>query len=196
MIPVDLQRYDNSWYHPGGSFLKRTLWFFLGQPILRAAWIPSSTLRVALLRLFGATIGRGVVIKPSVDVKYPWHLVIHDHVWIGEHVWIDNLTTVRVESNVCISQGAYLCTGNHNWTDPHFGLIVAPILLREGSWAGAKSILTPGSVLGVHAIAAAGSVISGTIPDHEIHAGNPAKFVKIRVIQATAVIRATQESYP
>ncbi len=195
MRAVDLQRYDNSWYHPGGSFLKRSLWFFLGQPILRAAWIPSSTLRVTLLRLFGARIGEGVVIKPSVDVKYPWHLVVADHVWIGEHVWIDNLTTVQIESNVCLSQGVYLCTGNHDWTDPHFGLLIAPIVLREGSWAGAKSILTPGSVLGVGAIAAAGSVITGTIPDYEIHAGNPAKFVKLRVIQAKAVIPGTPESY-
>ena len=196
MTPIDLSRYDNSWYNPGGSFLKRTAWFFLGQPILRAAWIPSSTLRVVLLRLFGAIIGQGVVIKPSVDVKYPWHLVIQDHVWIGEHVWIDNLTTVRIESNVCVSQGAYLCTGNHDWTDPSFGLMIAPILLREGSWAGAKSILTPGSVLGVGAIAAAGSVIAGSIPDYEIHAGNPAKLVKRRVIQAKAVIPPNPEGYP
>ena len=183
MTPIELQHYDNSWYHPGGSFLKRTLWFFLGQPILRAAWIPSSALRVALLRLFGARIGQGVVIKPSVDVKYPWHLVVGDHCWIGEHVWVDNLTTVRVESNVCISQGAYLCTGNHDWTDPHFGLMIAPILLREGSWAGAKSILTPGAVLGLGAIAAAGSVITGAVPDFEIYAGNPARFLKPRTIK-------------
>ena len=183
MTPIDLQRYDNSWYHPGGSFLKRSLWFFLGQPILRAAWIPSSTLRVSLLRLFGARIGQGVVIKPSVDVKYPWHLVVHNHVWIGEHVWIDNLTTVTVESHVCLSQGAYLCTGNHDWTDPTFGLIVAPIVLREGSWAGAKSILTPGSVLGAGAIAAAGAVIAGTVPDLQIFAGNPAHFVKARILK-------------
>lgn len=183
MTTIDLHRYDNSWYNPGGSFLKRTAWFFLGQPILRAAWIPFSGLRVSLLRLFGAQIGNGVVIKPSVDIKYPWHLVVADHVWIGEHVWIDNLTTVTIESNVCVSQGAYFCTGNHDWTDPHFGLIVSPITLHEGSWAGAKCILTPGSVLGQGAIAAAGSVIAGTVPEFQIFAGNPAQFVKTRVVK-------------
>jgi putative colanic acid biosynthesis acetyltransferase WcaF len=186
MIPIALRHYDNSWYHPGGSSLRRTLWFFFGHPILRSAWIPSSALRVRLLRLFGAHIGRGVVIKPSVQVKYPWHLVVGDDCWIGEHVWIDNLTSVRLEGNVCISQGAYLCTGNHDWKDPHFGLIVAPIQLREGSWAGAKCVLAPGSVLGRQAIAAAGAVITGVVPDGEIHAGNPARVVKKRTVLAAS----------
>ena len=188
MIPnptkVHLDQYDNSWYHPGGSLLKRSLWFFLGQPILGAGWIPSSALRVRLLRLFGARIGHGVVIKPSVQIKYPWHLVIGDHCWVGEHVWIDNLTTVRLGSNVCLSQGAYICTGNHDWTDPTFGLIIAPVQLGDGAWAGAKSILTPGSVLGAGAIASAGAVISGHVPECTIYAGNPATFIKARTIKA------------
>jgi putative colanic acid biosynthesis acetyltransferase WcaF len=180
---VHLSQYDNSWYHPGGSAAKRILWFFFGQPILRSAWIPFSGMRVKLLQIFGACIGEGVVIKPSVDVKYPWHLVIGDHCWIGEHTWIDNLTTVRIGRNVCVSQGAYLCTGNHDWSDPAFGLMVAPIQLGEGSWVGAKSVLTPGSVLGTAAIVAAGSVVVGTVPDFEIFAGNPAKFSKRRSIR-------------
>ncbi len=184
--PVQLARYNNSWYSPGGSLLKRATWFFLGQPLVRSAWIPSSAMRVHVLRWFGARVGAGCTIKPSVDVKYPWHLVMGDHCWIGEHVWIDNLTTVRLESNVCISQGAYLCTGNHDWTDPCFGLMIAPIHLGEGSWAGAKCILAPGSVLGRGAVAAAGAVVSGAVPEFEIHAGNPARLVKRRVVRVAA----------
>ncbi len=186
MTPIHLDTYDNSWYSPGGSFLKRTAWFFLGAPLLRSAWIPSSSFRVHLLRAFGARIGNGVVIKPSVLVKYPWHLVIGDHCWIGEHCWIDNLTTVRIGSNVCLSQGAYLCTGNHNWSDPSFGLMIAPIQLNDGSWAGAKCILTPGCVLGEGAVAAAGAVVTGSVPDYQIYAGNPAAFVKMRTIRGVA----------
>ncbi len=184
--PIQLSRYDNSWYDSGGSFLRRAFWFFCGQPVLRAAWIPSSRLRVGLLRAFGARIGEGVVIKPSVDVKYPWHLVIGNDCWIGEHCWIDNLTTVRLGNDVCVSQGAYFCTGNHNWSDPAFGLMMAPIQLGDGAWAGAKCILTPGAVLEAGAIAAAGSVISGTVPQFEIYAGNPARFVRRREIKAAA----------
>ena len=183
---IQLGRYDNSWYHPGGTLLKRAFWFFFGQPLLRTAWIPSSGLRVGLLRAFGARIGAGVVIKPSVDVKYPWHLVIGDDCWIGEHCWIDNLTTVRLGNNVCVSQGTYFCTGNHNWSDPAFGLRMAPIQLGDGAWAGAKCILTPGVVLETGAIAAAGSVVSGTVPEFEIYAGNPARFVRRRELKPAA----------
>ena len=180
MKTVKLRQYDNSWYDPGGSLLRRSAWFFFGQPIVRSAWIPSSSLRVALLRAFGASIGDRVVIKPSVEVKYPWHLVIGDDCWIGEHVWIDNLTSVRIASNVCVSQGAYFCTGNHDWGDENFGLMIAPIQLAEGSWAGAKCMLAPGATLERGAIAAAGAVVVGTIPEFQIYAGNPAKFVKVR----------------
>lgn len=122
--------------------------------------------------------------RHGMKVKYPWHLAVGDYCWFGEEVWIDNLATVTIGNNVCISQGAYLCTGNHNWNDPAFGLVVAPIDLEDGAWAGAKSILTPGVVLGRCAVAGAGSVIVRSVPDYEIHAGNPAVFVKFRVIAA------------
>ncbi len=184
---VELRHYDNSWYHPGGSFAKRALWMLLGEPVFRSPWLPSSSARVALLRMFGARIGEGVVIKPHVTVKYPWHLELGDFCWIGEQAWIDNLTTVRVGRNACVSQGAYLCTGNHDWSDPNFGLRIEPIQLGEGAWAGAKSVLTPGTVLGAYAVAAAGAVVKGCIPDFEIHAGNPAQFVKKRKIRNAQV---------
>ena len=183
MSLVELRRYENSWYRPGGSFAKRALWMFLGQPILGSSWLPSSGLRVRLLRSFGASIGRGVVIKAGVRVKYPWHLEVGDDCWIGEDCWIDNLTTVRLAGNVCVSQGAYFCTGNHDWSDPIFGLRVESIELGEGAWAGAKSLLTPGTVLGRYAVVAAGAVVRGVIPDFEVHAGNPAQFVKLRRIR-------------
>ena len=179
---VRLRNYDNGWYQPGGSVAKRLLWMLVGQPCFASRWLLSSALRVGVLRLFGAQIGRGVVIKPAVKVKYPWHLELGDDCWIGEECWIDNLTTVRIGKDACVSQGAYLCTGNHDWTDPQFGLRIEPIQLGEGAWAGAKCILTPGTVLGNYAIAAAGSVVKGCIPEMEIFAGNPAQFVKVRQI--------------
>ncbi len=183
MSQVQLGKYNNAWYRPGRSLLWQAAWFFLGLPVLRSAIVPSSALRVLLLRCFGARIGAGVVIKTRVEIKYPWHLSVGDHTWIGEGCWIDNLTSVRVGSNVCISQGAYLCTGNHNWSDPAFGLVVRPIELGDGSWVGAKATVLPGVTLGSCAVAAAGSVVARDIPPSEVHAGNPAAFVKTRVIQ-------------
>ncbi len=186
MTAMNLRNYDNSWYSPGRSVAWRSLWMFLGLPLFRSTWFASSAARVALLRLFGARIGEGVVIRQHVTVKYPWHLVVGDDCWIGEQAWIDNLTQVRLGSSVCLSQGAYLCTGNHDWSDPAFGLRVAPIELEQGAWAGAKCLLLPGTHLGEGAVVGAGSVVSGRVPAYHIVAGNPACFVKERLIVGTA----------
>jgi putative colanic acid biosynthesis acetyltransferase WcaF len=183
-MPVDLSKFDNSWYRPGRSILVQAAWYFIGLPLLRSSLIPSSAFRVNLLRAFGATIGFGAIIKPGVRVKYPWLLGIGNQSWLGEDCWIDNLAPVRIGNNVCLSQGAYLCTGNHDWSDPAFGLIVKPITLRDGSWVGAKATICPGVELEENAIAAAGSVVHRTIPAGEIHGGNPAQFVRQRVTRS------------
>src|SRR5580658_9697163 len=155
MIPIDLGRFDNSGYDPGRSVLARAAWFFFGLPVLRSQWLPSSAVRRALLRVFGAKVGLGVVIKPGVRIKYPWLLEIGQNTWLGEDVWLDNLAPIRIGSNVCISQGAYFCTGNHDWTDPAFGLIVRPISVGDGAWIGARAFLGPGVEVAQGAVAAA-----------------------------------------
>lgn len=180
---VRLGSYDNSWFSPGRSFAWRAAWMFLGLPLFRSSLLPFSGLRVALLRLFGAEVGSGVVIHSEVAVKYPWHLHIGNDCWIGERAWIDCLTTVRMGNNVCISQGCYICTGNHDWADPAFGLIVRPVELKDGAWAAARSVLLPGVTLGEAAIAGAGSVVTNNIPAYEVHTGNPASFSRVRHIR-------------
>jgi putative colanic acid biosynthesis acetyltransferase WcaF len=182
----DLSAYNNSWYNPGRGPAVRAVWFFLGLPLLRSNLNPLSSLRRVLLRIFGAKIGQNVAIKPGVQVKYPWHLTIGANSWIGENVWIDNLCPVTIGTNACLSQGAYLCTGNHDWSDPAFGLIVKPITIGNGAWLGAKSLISPGVEIGECAIAAAGSVVTKDIPAFEIHAGNPAHFIRHRVFQNQA----------
>ena len=186
MNPVRLAEFHNEWYSPGRSAWVRAVWFLAGLPLLRASWIPLSGFRAGLLRLFGARVGRGVVIKPGVRVKYPWLFEAGDDCWIGEDAWIDNLASVRLGSNVCISQGAYLCTGNHDWSDPAFGLMVRPIEIADGAWIGAKAILAPGAAVGECAVVAAGGVVSGSVPPYEVHAGNPAKFVRKRILRTTS----------
>lgn len=177
---IDLSRFDNSWYEPGRGLFVRALWYFAGCPLVRCYWVPSSLFRRLVLRLFGARIGRGVVIRSGVRVKYPWRLEIGDSSWVGEDCWIDNLAEVRIGRNVCISQGAYLCTGNHDWSDPSFGLVIRPIVIEDGSWICARSLIAPGVKVGLGAVACAGSVVTRDIPDYEIHAGNPARYVRRR----------------
>jgi putative colanic acid biosynthesis acetyltransferase WcaF len=117
-----------------------------------------------------------------VRVKYPWFLSVGDHSWLGEDCWIDNIAPVTIGSSVCVSQGAYLCTGNHDWSDPAFGLRPAPIILQDGCWVGAMSIICPGATMEECSVASAGSVVTRSIPRFEIHAGNPARFVRRREI--------------
>ncbi len=182
MGQVQLRQFDNSWYRPGRSRLWQTAWFFLGLPLLRCSFLPGSGWRVRLLRGFGAHIGEGVVIKPGARVKYPWRLKVGNNCWIGEDCWIDNLATVELGHDVCLSQGSYLCTGNHDWSDPAFGLMLGPIALGNGSWVGARAVLAPGVSLGEGAVAAAGSVIAKSLPAWSVYAGNPAVFVRRRSI--------------
>jgi putative colanic acid biosynthesis acetyltransferase WcaF len=152
--------------------------------MLRSHLIISSAFRCALLRIFGAKIGNGVYIKPGLRVKFPWYLEIGDHSWLGEDLWIDNLAQVSIGAHCCLSQGAYLCTGNHDWSSVNMRLFRQPITCKRGSWIGAKAILCPGVVIGAGAIVTTGSVVTKSVPDMEVHAGNPAHFVRYRHIRA------------
>jgi putative colanic acid biosynthesis acetyltransferase WcaF len=180
---VRLATFDNSSYRPGRGVAVRLAWFFFGLPVLRSSLLPSSAVRRVLLRAFGAKVGRNVVIKPGTRVKYPWRLSIGNNTWIGEDCWIDNLADVSIGNDVCVSQAAYICTGNHDRCDPAFALVVKPVTLRDGSWVGARATVCPGVEFGEGAMAAAGSVVTRTIPPWEIHGGNPASFVKLRILR-------------
>lgn len=179
-MKTDLSSYNNTWYNPG-SKTKRLAWYIINEIFLKSSLNPSSVLKVFWLRCFGAKIGKGVIIKPSVNIKYPWKLIVGDHCWIGEEVWIDNLDAVTIENNVCLSQGAFLLCGNHNYKLPSFDLITKPITLKEGSWLGAKSIVGPGVTVNKYAILALGSVTSSNLEAYGIYRGNPAQKVKERV---------------
>jgi putative colanic acid biosynthesis acetyltransferase WcaF len=178
-LKTDLATYNNSWYQPG-SPLKRMLWYVVNVLFFINPLNPSSGLKIFLLKLFGANIGKGVIIKPGVNIKYPWKLNIGNHCWIGESVWIDNLEQVALADNVCISQGAFLICGNHNYKSPAFDLIVKPINLESGSWIGAKSIVGPGVTVGSHAVLSLGSVASTNLEPYSIYRGNPATKIKNR----------------
>lgn len=155
------------------------LWMLFGEPLVRSS-IPGTKFRILLLRLFGAKIGDGVVIKPRVQIKYPWKLSIGDNSWIGEHVWIDNLAEVSIGHDVCISQGAYLCTGSHDWTSATFDLITQSITLEAHSWVCAKATIGPGSVLGHGAVVGLGCVFSGRLKPWHITSAVGSKPINLK----------------
>jgi putative colanic acid biosynthesis acetyltransferase WcaF len=128
-------------------------------------------------------VGKGVIIKPTVKIKYPWFLEIGDHCWIGEDVWIDNLAKVTIGNNVCLSQGCLLLTGNHNYNKPSFPLVIAEIVLEDGVWIGAKSIVCPGVTCKTHSVLSVASVATKTLDGYSIYQGIPAIKTKERIIE-------------
>ncbi len=160
----------------------RFFWYFINVIFFKSSFFPFNFLKIFLLQLFGCSLGKGVVIKPNVNIKYPWKLSLGNYVWIGESVWIDNLDNVTIGNHVCISQGAILICGSHNYKKQSFDLITKEITLNDGVWIGAKSIILPGVVAESHAILSAGSVISKNLESFTVYKGNPAEKVGSRTI--------------
>jgi len=182
-MKTDLSSYNNKGYDPGARIITRIAWHWVNILVFKTSIFPVYRMKSFLLRLFGAKVGKGVVIKPSVNIKYPWKLEIGNHVWLGEKAWIDNLDLVIIEDHVCISQGAMLLCGNHNYKEPSFDLITGPIYLEEGSWIGAKAVVCPGVTCRNHSILTVGSIASSDLDRYGIYKGNPAAKVKHRVLQ-------------
>lgn len=179
---VSLAGYRAEGYDPGPLW-KRAAWYLVSRAAFETrAPIPSRAKR-ALLRAFGAQVGAGTVIKPQVKIKFPWRLRVGAYTWIGEQAWIDNLAPVALGDNVCISQGAYLCTGNHDYTSPRFSLRTAPITVEDGAWVGARATVCPGVAIATHSVLAVGTVAAEATQPYGIYRGNPMQWVRERRIR-------------
>jgi putative colanic acid biosynthesis acetyltransferase WcaF len=182
MIKTDLSQFDNQWYKPGASAIVRLIWYFTSAVFFQSALLIPYQLKASILRLFGARVGKKVVIKPRVTIKYPWRLSVGDYAWIGEQVWIDNLDQVTIGNHACLSQGALLLTGNHDFKKASFDLIVKPIEIGEGAWIGARAMVTQGVEVGGHAVLTAGSVATKNLSPYTVYKGNPAEIASTRSI--------------
>ncbi|MFD1628587.1 WcaF family extracellular polysaccharide biosynthesis acetyltransferase [Pseudopedobacter beijingensis] len=173
--------FDTKGYDIGASFIKQLLWYFTSVLFFRSGIIPVSSILVFMLKCFGARIGKDVRVKPYIHIKYPWKLELGDHSWLAE-CYIENLETVRIACNCCISQGAMLLTGNHNYKSAEFDLVAEPIILEEGVWIGAKAIVCPGVTCYSHSVLSVGSIATKNLDPYNIYQGNPAIKVRERVI--------------
>lgn len=171
---MNLEIYDNSWFDRGAPRWKEALWQFTSIMCFRLPVPLPSSIRVFLLRLFGAHIGTGVVVRSGVNITFPWRLSIGDHVWIGEQVTILSLAPVNIGSHVCISQQAFLCTGSHQFLSPGFDLIVSPISVLDRSWVAAKAFVGAGTTVGPDSVVGAGAVVVRNVPPGHMALGSPA----------------------
>lgn len=135
--------------------------------IFTQVWCPSR-LRCAILRLFGAQIGDGVLIRHRVSVQWPWKLVIGDHSWVGVGAELYNLDDIVIGSNVCISQYAYLCTGSHDRTSETFEFDNGPIVVEDGAWVCARTTVLRGVTIGANSVVGATSLVAHDIPPDSI----------------------------
>jgi putative colanic acid biosynthesis acetyltransferase WcaF len=182
-LDIHLAAFDNSGFSRGRSSLTEALWL-LADMLLVSSMIPGSAHRRWILRLFGAKIGKGVRIKPRFHVKFPWRLAIGDYCWLGEGVWIDNLDTVAIKDNCCISQEAYLCTGSHDWSRSTFDLVTKPIVIGKGAWIAAKAVVGPGVVVGEGAMLALASVATRDLVEWTVYQGVPASPIGKRILRS------------
>lgn len=181
MQKTNLHTFNNNWYRPGNR-VAILLWFLLSHVFINNYLPIPVAVKRFILRVFGAKIGEGVMLKPAINIKYPWRLSIGSYAWIGEGVWIDNLAYVSIGAHACVSQGAMLLTGNHDYTKTTFDLRIGEITLEEGVWIGAKAVVCPGVLCASHAVLAVGSVATKALTPYTIYQGNPAVAVKERTL--------------
>lgn len=175
---MDLSRYSVAHFDRGASRIKEAAWICVKCLFFQNPWPWPSALRVFLLRLFGAEIGSGVVIRANVNLTFPWRLRMGDHVWIGEEVTILSLAPVTIESHVCISQRAYLCAGSHDFKSPTFDLKTSPITIRSGVWIAAMAFVGQGVEIGRGSLISAGAVVTKGVEPYSLMRGNPATLEK------------------
>jgi putative colanic acid biosynthesis acetyltransferase WcaF len=189
----------------GRPKLVEALWYLVKCALFLTPLPFPSSLKCQVLRLFGAKVGKGVVIKPRVNVHFPWKLWVGDYTWIGEEVFILNFEPVTIGAQCCLSQRVFLCAGNHDYRSPTMPYRNRPIFIEDGAWVGAQSFVAPEVTIGSEAVIGAGSVVTRNQPPQMVCAGNPCVPVKNRWHPvnddyfsplATTVISHVASSYP
>ena len=170
---MDLTKYDQSWFDRGRPGWYILFWWLVQGVLFPLSLHPCNRFRVWLLKLFGAKIGQGVVIRPTARFTYPWKINIGDYSWIGDDVVLYSLDRIAIGNNCVISQKSYLCTGSHDLRDPAFKLITAPITIADGVWIAADCFIAPGITLGQDVVVGARSSVFKDQPSGQVCWGNP-----------------------
>jgi putative colanic acid biosynthesis acetyltransferase WcaF len=156
--------------------IRRVLWVF-GLFAMRISPRPAFAWRRAVLRLFGARVGRHVNVYPSTRIYMPWNIELGDWTAIGEDAFIYSLGKVRLGQYVTLSYRSHVCAGSHDLNDPTLPLTKPPITLGDGVWVGTEAFIGPGVSVGNGAIIGARAVVTKNVGSQDIVAGNPATVI-------------------
>lgn len=160
----NLAGFTGAGYDKGRGIGWQIAWLFTSSAVTTQWWCPLR-LRLALLRMFGAQLGSGVLIRHHVRIHWPWKLTVGADSWIGEDVWILDLEPVTIGRDVCISQGVLLCTGSHDRNSPTFEFDNAPIVVGDGAWVAARATVLRGVTIGADAVVGATALVARDVPD-------------------------------
>jgi putative colanic acid biosynthesis acetyltransferase WcaF len=181
---MPLQRLDQFKLPPG--FRGRPGWYVQLWWIIQAVFFNTSPQflygwRRFLLRCFGAKIGRGVIIRPSVHTQFPWKVTIGDYSWIGDQVILYSLGNIIIGKHVVISQKTYLCAGTHNYKDPHFAIDNPSVVVEDECWLATDVFVAPGVQIGAGTVVGARSSVFKSLPPGKVCNGSPAVCIKDRL---------------
>lgn len=190
---VKLNTYEDR--RPWGYMLKRVLWACVQLPFWVRVPRIMNPVRIALLRMFGATIGRRCLVG-SVRIWIPWNLEMGDYSAIGEGAEIYNLAPVQIGANSVVSQRSYLCTATHDYTKSNFPLYSLPITIGASAWVAAAVFVAPGIRIGEGAVIGACSVVTKDVPPWMVCAGNPCRAIKSRNLSDATEFQVSIEAIP
>ena len=164
----------------GKSKIMVQLWWFVQAIFFKLSPQVFYGWRRFLLRIFGAKIGKNVMIRPTAQITYPWKISIGDYSWIGDNVVLYSLGEIEIGSNTIISQRSYLCTGSHDYTKVDFPIYAKKITIEDGCWLATDVFVAPGITIKKGTIVGARSSVFKDMPENKVCVGNPAKFVRDR----------------
>jgi putative colanic acid biosynthesis acetyltransferase WcaF len=171
----DLEQFRVPYGFRGRNGLVVLLWQIVQSTLFAMSPRPLYGWRRALLRLFGAKIGRKVLVRPSARIAFPWKLEIDDFSWIGDHVDLYSLDRISIGCHSVISQRSYLCTASHDMNDIAFSYITGPIVVADEVWVASDVFVAPGVTIGRGAVVGMRSLVLDDIPPEQVAFGQPAK---------------------
>lgn len=181
---LDIKNYKNR--HSLKSKIARMVWDVVW--MLFARWTPEhlgvfNKWRIFLLRLFGAKIGRGCVVKSSCEIWQPWNLTLGDYVALGESVICYTVDHIMIGSQTTVSRDVFLCCASHDIASSTMELVYAPIKIGTNAWIAARATVMPGREIGDGAVVAAGAVIVKDVAPWTVVGGNPANYIQKRILK-------------
>ena len=156
------------------------LWWLVESTFFRMSPQFMYGFRRSLLRLFGAKIGKKVIIRPSVKITYPWKVSIGDYSWVGDDVVLYSLGEIEIGKNVVISQKSYLCTGSHDYLQLDFPIFAKKITIKNECWLATDVFIAPGITIEEKTVIGSRSSVYKNMPSNKICIGNPAKILRDR----------------